>query len=323
MIDAHIHFSADLGAAALRAEVRRQGLSAIALLCIPKGGVRPTEPDAFAYAAESEIPVYIFGSLDRSLYALPAAARPEALLADARRLLAMGCTGIKLLEGKPDVHKQHAVPPFDGPDFAPFWAFLEQSRTPVIFHVNDPPEFWHADRLTEFQKKAGWYYDATFPDNETIYAQVFAVLARHPNLRVLFPHFFFMSRALPRLAAILDAYSHVMTDVTPGAELVYNLGADPAAAAFFRRYSRRICYGTDIGARQVIFPEPRALSPEEYASRRRLVQSFLRAQAPFTMEPDDFYLKGRAPAAMLPLCLSEDALHDIFEDNFRRFAAAR
>lgn len=321
MIDAHIHYAADMGAAALRQIAAAQQLDGMALMCLPKGDARPTEDDAFAFAKESSVPVYVFGSIPRSVYALPAAAQPQAILQAAQQLMARGCTGIKMLEGKPDVRKNHRVPPFNSAAFAPFWQWAEQAQTPVVFHVNDPADFWNAATLTEFQIKAGWYYDDTYINNEVQYTEVLEVLARHPQLRVLFPHFFFMSEQLPRLGAILDAYPHVMTDVTPGVQLVYNLGADPNAAAFFARYQTRICYGTDMGARQVIFPQPQALDEAECRSRYTLIQTFLRAQAPYTLREDGAYVKGRAPAQIHPLCLSTAALQCIFNDNFLQFIA--
>ena len=78
-------------------------------------------------------------------------------------------------------------------------------------------------------------------------------MKRHPRLRILFPHFFFLSKDLGRLAAMLDQYPNVHTDVTPGIELYFNLSdQEKEAKAFFAKYQNRICFGTDIGADSLI-----------------------------------------------------------------------
>ena len=41
---------------------------------------------------------------------------------------------------------------------------------------------------------------------EELYAEVDEVLRRHPNLRVIFAHFYFLSADLPRAARFFDAH---------------------------------------------------------------------------------------------------------------------
>ena len=333
MIDAHIHFSEDLGAENLLKVIERYGYEAIALPCFPKGLERPSEPDAFAFrslCASLRVPVnvYIFGGMDYSAYSLPEEELSRALVRRVEELTDLGCTGIKLLEGKPNVRKMIPVPDFDKPVFEPFWTALEKNGIPVIFHVNDPEEFWDislcpSPEEREFRIRSGWVYDSSYVNNEEQYRQVIEVAKRHPGLRILFPHFFFLSRQLLRFAGILDACPNIMTDMTPGVELYLNLSDNvEEARAFFQKYQDRICYGTDIGSRQVYVREPVSLNMEETAARVSLVTGFLNSKEEYTLRPDAYY-RGPEEKRMHPLCLPETVQRKIYRENFLRFIGDR
>lgn len=176
--------------------------------------------------------------------------------------------------------------------------------------------------MSEFAKKAGWFYDSTYINNEEQYRQILQVLENHPKLRILFPHFFFLSKQLDRLSEILDRYQNVYIDITPGIELYYNLSAQQEKAKrFFDRYQERICFGTDIGARAVIKKEPTFLSIEECESRMHLITGFLETKGPYILKPDGYYVAGSEERQMCGLGLQEEILDKIYEKNFLRFAA--
>ena len=65
------------------------------------------EEDAFAFAAQAEVPVYVFGGLRRELYQLSEPELSDALVREAEGLMDRGCAGIKMLEGKPQIRKAH------------------------------------------------------------------------------------------------------------------------------------------------------------------------------------------------------------------------
>lgn len=62
-------------------------------------------------------------------------------------------------------------------------------------------------------------YDDTYVNNEIQYRQMENMLQRHPNIKFIFAHMYFMSAQLPRLSALLDAYPNMMVDITPGLEM--------------------------------------------------------------------------------------------------------
>lgn len=319
MIDGHIHYIEYMGADRLNQVIEKYGYKGVALQCIPSLTGEPVEADAFRFQKQCRVPVYVFGGLDRRVYGLPEKELKEALTDEARRLMELGCAGIKMLEGKPNIRKQYRVPDFDGDVWENYWNFLERQQIPVCMHVNDPEEFWDGGKVSEFARKAGWYYDETYVNNEDQYRQIFTVLRRHPNLRILFPHFFFFSEQTERLAKILDTYPNVYIDITPGSELYYHLSERrKEAVCFFEDYQDRICFGTDIGARVLVAEERKFLSMEESDSRIRLIREFLETKGDYPLNPDGYYITAK-DRTMHGLGLSLKVLEKIYESNFLRF----
>ena len=105
MIDGHIHYASMLNPRKLNELIRRENLGGVALQCIPKADDLPVEEDAFAFAAQAKVPVYVFGGLRRELYRLSEPELSGALVREAERLMDRGCAGIKMLEGKPQIRK--------------------------------------------------------------------------------------------------------------------------------------------------------------------------------------------------------------------------
>ena len=101
MIDGHIHYIEYMGADRLNQIVEEYHYDGIALQCIPDSAGREVLGDAFRYREQCPMPVYIFGGIRRELYRLPEDELKTALVSEARNLMTKGCTGIKMLEGKP------------------------------------------------------------------------------------------------------------------------------------------------------------------------------------------------------------------------------
>lgn len=320
MLDGHIHYAESLEADRLNQVIETYGLKGIGLQCIPTGQGLEVEEDAFRFREQCKVPVYIFGGISRKLYELPEEQLCHELPKEADRLMKRGCSGIKMLEGKPNVRKSYPIPDFDKEVWEEYWTLLEEKQIPVYMHVNDPVEFWDESKVSAFAKKAGWFYDESYVNNEDQYRQILAVLKKHPGLKILFPHFFFLSKELERLSSILDRYQNVYIDITPGIELYYNLSAQqPKAIDFFEKYQDRICFGTDIGARAVIAEEPKKLSLEESESRIKLISGFLETKGDYILKPDGYYVAGDKEMLMHGLGLSKGILEKIYEGNFKKF----
>jgi len=239
----------------------------------------------------------------------------------AARMAQAGCDGIKMLEGKPQMRRKHPVPAFDDARWEAFWAWAEETGTPILWHVNDPENFWDSEHAPAFAVQQGWLYDDSYVNNEAQYAEVLNVLARHPALRIDFAHFFFMSAQLDRLDDILSRYGNVCVDLTPGIEMYENFSAGiDRARAFFERWHGRIIYGTDIGGRCILMGEDKAFDERENLRRPEIVREFLTLDGEREIASDGHFLIKRAPFIMRGLGLRGERLGEILGGNFARFA---
>jgi hypothetical protein len=225
-----------------------------------------------------------------------------------KELLEIGFDGIKLF-GKPDMRHEFGEP-FDSPLFDDMFAYLEETQTPTLFHVNDPLSFWDDDKIPDFAVKNGWCYSAPgYEPAEQLYAEIDTVMRRHPKLNILFPHVYFLSDDLPRLGEFLDRYEGVKTDLTPGIEMYDSFSANPEKTReFFLHYSKKIFFGTDNTGNAA------DQEGQDYIARSagviRSMREFLETE--HTSSSWGVELNG--------ISLPRDTVEDIYRGNFYRFA---
>jgi predicted TIM-barrel fold metal-dependent hydrolase len=324
VLDCHIHFGHPNFAPGLIEILDKNGVNKFNIVCTPHRTRLSLVPDALYLKSLHPQRVYVFGGLDISpLFMAPDSC--GALFAEyVGTLLKMGCDGVKMIEGKPDMRKMLPIPPFDSPAYEPYWNRLEESSVPLLFHVNDPEEFWNAQRVPEWAREQGWFYgDGTFINNEAQYTEIFHVLERHPKLKVIFAHFFFLSAQLPRLAELLDRFPNMVVDLTPGIEMYHNFSREPQAAReFFVRYQDRILFGTDIGAKALLSTPELGIEPEESAVRIQIVRRFLETEGEYKLEVESGFLFGRFSGPFQGIGLPQDVLKKIYFQNFERMAGS-
>lgn len=325
IIDAHVHCAQQFDAEELlmlTAGAGRGGnADMMSINAVAHSRCISLTPTALALKYSRPESCYAFGCLDVSEYYL----HPETLgvrFAEyGERLIEMGCDGIKMLEGKPQMRKMYPVADFDAACFEPFWAWAEERGMPILWHVNDPENFWDAANAPEFAVKQGWLYDESYVNNEKQYTQVLNVLARHPRLSICFAHFFFMSAQLERLGAILEEYKNVRVDLTPGIEMYENFSKNATGAReFFARFHDRIIYGTDIGGRCVLMGEEKEFDELENRRRPEIVQAFLAGKEETEIASDGHFLIGRSAFTLRPLGLEGERLREVMSGNFESFA---
>jgi predicted TIM-barrel fold metal-dependent hydrolase len=246
------------------------------------------------------------------------ARRSELLGAQVYKLVEIGFDGLKLIDGKPTARQRIGIP-FDAPAYEGMWAALEELQFPAVCHVADPETFWDHERIPSWALANGWLYrDGDYPSKEDLYAEIDRVLARHPSLRIIFAHFYFLSADLERASRFLDAHPTVCFDTTPGAEMFNHFTRQyEAARAFFIAYQDRIVYGTDTSTWGIA--RGGVELPLSYA---RYVRSFLEAEAPFTPSPLIPHWLEDDLEAIRPLALPEEALDKIYHANFERLYGA-
>ena len=174
--------------------------------------------------------------------------------------------------------------------------------------------------MTDYHKKLGDAYDDTFVNNEEQYRQVERILQRHPKLKIIFAHFFFLSAQLERLGKLFDTYPNIMVDMTPGSEMYRILSANhDQAQAFIKKYYKRILFGTDMGARCVMVQMMAAFNETENAARVELINSFFSPEVDEIRGSDGAYLLDVPDFRLRGLDLTEEELDHIFCENFRSF----
>jgi hypothetical protein len=266
----------------------------------------------------------VFGGLDISALFMSPDQCGASFARYVDTLKQIGCDGIKMIEGKPEIRKMLPIPAFDGPAYAPYWEKMAAVDLPIIFHVNDPEEFWDAARVPGWAKEQGWFYgDGSYINNEEQYRQVLNVLRRHPNLKVIFAHFFFLSNQLDRLAGYLDEFPFMHIDLTPGIEMYHHFAKRPQVTRdFFLKYQDRILFGTDIGAKALLAPSQEGIEPEESKLRIDLVRSFLEKDGAFCLDTEKVNLFGKFEGDFQGIHLPKSALTKIYHQNFEKLAGA-
>ena len=226
-------------------------------------------------------------------------------LTQYRELMEIGFDGIKMLETKPLEQKQYSVR-IDDEYFDPFFAACERDGTHMIWHVADPATFWDIDRIPKRFLDRGWFYgDGTYLSYDETYAQVYRVLERHPNLKVTFAHFFFLSESPEKLEQLFERFPGVTVDITPGAEMYADFRTKRAYyKEFFTKYADRIIFGTDTA-----FKDGDML---RFAQRIDAVRRFL------TTEEEVKVIVETCPGLNLPQTTCEK----ILQSNFLRDAGA-
>lgn len=245
--------------------------------------------------------VYVSAGLDHHFDERDTA---DYYLSEIKRYHAMGCDGIKMLEGKMTLHRKIGRRLSDSV-FDKFYAYAEENSLPIIMHLGDPLANWDKSKMSQYAIEHGWYCDENDPTREDLRTEVAEVLEKFPNLTLIMAHFYFMGDELERAAAMMDKYKNLHFDLTPGGEMFVEFTKNyDNARAFFEKYSDRLLYGTDTYA---WIPD---MSPEERnGARINLLRSYLEKTEDF--EADSFGM-------LRPFGLSEEITNKIYRDNFVR-----
>jgi hypothetical protein len=314
IIDGHVHMGGpdeEDGMLAIRQET---GIEKMALVSIQDPAAGSGLPGALHMKARYPRWFYVFAGLNHAEVLSGGSVTTPSLVEQVDAFLAMGLDGIKMIEGKPTSRQRLDVPVTD-PYYADYWAHVEELGVPIVWHVNDPEEFWDPEQIPGWAKERGWGYGPEDVQKEQLYAEVEEVLARYPRLNVTFAHFFFLSADLERAGSFFDAHPTVRYDLAPGIEMLYNLSHDvDASRAFFLKYAERIVFGTDLFSR---------LTVAEGRARAGIVFRWLESDELYRVpEEADFLLGPPEDGLIHGMGLPDDALKRIYHDNFVRAVSA-
>jgi len=307
VIDGHTHFIHPECMPDFDAILNAVPCRSVHMVCLPNHDGSTQNEAALFYKRQRPMQAYISGALAYGPALSNEHTAAEVLAAQIGVLKEQGFDGLKLIEGKPEVRK---LLPYrlDGFLYAQMWSALEQAQFPVIFHVADPDVFWDRERCPDWARQRGWdYSDGSYPSKEDLYAEVDAILGRHPRLKIIFPHFYFLSGDLPRAARFLDDHPSVCFDLAPHIDMYQDFSSAPEAARrFFLQYQDRILYGTDIDTRVL----KRGSSGNQFMrSIPWLIRSLLEKAGPFDLPGGQRYCG---------LGLPPEVLKKIYTANFER-----
>ncbi len=308
LIDCHVHMRGAMASVEnLHGLMGACGYDAMALMCIALRDDHGLKTNLLGLLFKALHPgrAYVFGGIRHPESGAVPDARPYA--EQARHLVGMGCDGLKMIEGKPTTRKM-LERPLDAAQYDDLYSYLQDSSLPVLYHVADPETFWDPELAPPSAHERGWYYgDGTFPEKEELYSEVDRMLEKHPDLRIVFAHFYFLSADLDRLEAFLGEHPTVNVDITPGSEMYANFSRRrERAREFFIDHADRIFFGTDIMGGWEPAPELGSRSRDRVGNMRR----FLETDDAFEWWGMD--LQG--------IALPRDVLAAIYADNFRRWA---
>lgn len=236
----------------------------------------------------------------------------EGYLNQVKNLYAMGCDGIKILDGKPQ-QRAKLKKKLDDPIFNSFYAFAEEKGLPVLMHLGDPPQWWHEETCPQAAKDLGWYYadKSIYVPFENTVKEVEGILTKFPNLKLTLAHFFFMGDNLPYLEEFLGKWENTTVDLTPGGEMFRHFTLNyENSRRFFENHADRILYGTDIYNWEQTTPT----IEERYASAVNLVRTFLEKNQEF-QHPHATWVTEKP---LTPFGFSGDVLDKIYRTNFTK-----
>lgn len=222
--------------------MRCRNMEYVNIACIPYYSDRDVSQNIMAALLKTENDrVFAHGGIvypDQPVkYPFPSGFSPELQLEE---LMNIGFDGIKMLEHHPKA-KRILRADFRDKEFAPYFKKLEEEQIHVLWHVNDPPQYW------DTASKNFCYTSPEYPSNTEVYEEVYEILRRYPRLKITFAHIFFMNLDRESLIELMETYPNVWIDITPNAYMCPDLNADRDGwRSFFEKYAHRIMFGSDF-----------------------------------------------------------------------------
>ena len=314
IIDCHVHMGGIETEERMLAVCDAAGIDKVCLVSIQNPAAGSGLPQSLYMKGRYPGRFFVFAGLNHGEKLSEGKTTTTSLAEQADRFVELACDGIKMIEGKPTSRQQMEIPVTD-PYFADYWTRVEELGLPIVWHVNDPEEFWDPEKLPGWARERDWGYGPDDVQKEELYAEVDEVLARHPRLKLIFAHFYFLSADLPRAARFFDEHPTVHFDLAPGIEMLYNISRDPdTGREFFTNYADRIVFGTDLSS---------GLSVEEARIRAGIVFRWLESDDTFRVPDEaDFLLGPPEDGIVRGMALPDDVLDTIYHDNFARLAGS-
>ena len=313
IVDGHVHMGGIENEALILSIGEATGAERMNLVSIQDPGEGTGLPQSLYMKARHPGRFFVSAGLNHAERLSDGRVKMSKLPEQVERFAEIGCDGIKMIEGKPTSRQRMDIPMTDA-YYADYWACVEEKQVPIVWHVNDPEEFWDPEKLPAWAKERDWGYGPEDVQKEQLYAEVDEVLARHPGLKIIFAHFYFLSADLALAGRFFDEHPNVCFDLTPGIEMLYNLSRGPDESRdFFIKYADRIVFGTDLMG---------GLTLEEGRVRAGIVFRWLETDDTFRVpESADFLLGPPEDGIIRGMSLPDEVLGRIYARNWTRMVS--
>lgn len=190
---------------------------------------------------------YVKHELSTSCYALAGLSHSaykekntaEFFLKQAQFYDAAGFDGFKMEEGRINEYMVCGVA-LDDESYDLFYDYAEDRGLPILMHVGAPEEFYDNGTIENTWKGAPTLFE--------LYAQIDNILAKHPKLKLILAHFYFVTKHIEKAEEMLTKWENVYFDLTPSIFMYYDFQKSPDDwTDFFIRNKKKILFGTDIG----------------------------------------------------------------------------
>lgn len=210
----------------------------------------------------------------------------------------------------------HMLP--DDPMLEPIYAFLAASDKTLLMHIADPLDGWlplreGSPHYSYFSAHPEWHlYGRTdYPSHEQLIAARDAVVASHPNLRVVGAHLGSLEHDVDEVAVRLERYPNFAVDMS--ARLLDLAIQDTQKVhAFFLKYADRVLFGADMGT----WGLASAKSPEQLAGTIKYMTDAYEEHFNYLERSETITVQERQVKG---IGLPEPVLEKVYRANARRW----
>ncbi len=179
----------------------------------------------------------------------------EKVIAGLERDFAHGAVACKIWKnfgmGVQRPTGEHVLP--DDPLLAPILAYIASQNKTLLMHIADPLDGWlplreDSPHFGYYSKNTQWHLHGRtdVPSHAQLIAARDAVVARHPNMRVVGAHLGSLEHDVAEVAKRFDAYPNFAVDMSARLLDLALQDADKVRA-FFLKYPDRVLFGADMG----------------------------------------------------------------------------
>lgn len=156
----------------------------------------------------------------------------------------VGYDGMKMYEGHPN-HRKLLGYPLHDEIFDPYFDYCEKEGFPIIMHLANPAYMWEEDKVSDYWKARGCFFDETYLPFNEFHNEVLKRMEKNPKLKFTLAHWGSLTYNKEKAERFMS-FENTMLDVCPGGENFFEMYKDvPYWTAFIEKYADRITYGTD------------------------------------------------------------------------------